>query len=62
MGGILLKPVTVVDRVKSWEQALEGMASVHAKRPPNNNTPLEQEEENAEMIKAFQRARAADRP
>ena len=45
--GILLKPV--VDRAKAWEKVLEVMASVHAKQPPSDKTPLQQEEEIAEM-------------
>ena len=61
-GGILLKPVAVVDRTKARQELLEIMARVHAKQPPSDKTPLEQEEEIAEMIKAFRREHAPDRP
>src|SRR5215471_5393979 len=61
-GGILLKPKVVVDRQHAWQQVLDVMASVHAKQPPSDKTPLEQEEEIAEMIKAFRRDHASDRP
>jgi hypothetical protein len=35
---------------------------VHAKQPPTDKTPLEQEEEIAEMIKDFRREHTPDRP
>lgn len=60
--GILLKPKAVVDRGQAWQQVLEVMASVHAKQPPTDKTPLEQEEEIAQMIKDFRREHAQDRP
>jgi len=52
----------VVDRTKARQELLEMMARVHAKQPPSDKTPLEQEEEIAEMIKAFRREHAPDRP
>ena len=61
-GGILLKPKAVVDREQAWQQVLDVMASVHAKQPPTDKPPLEQEEEIAEMIKDFRREHAPDRP
>ncbi len=61
-GGILLKPMAVIERKKAWQRVLDVMASVHAKQPPSDKTPQEQEEEIAEMIKAFRREHAPDRP
>jgi len=61
-GGILLKPMAIVEREKAWQRVLDVMASVHAKQPPSDKTPLEQEEEIAEMVKAFRRDHAHDRP
>jgi AbrB family looped-hinge helix DNA binding protein len=60
-GGILLKPVTVVERAKARHELLEIMARVHAKQPPTDQTPEQQEEEIAEMIKEFRREHAQDR-
>lgn len=61
-GGILLKPKVVVDRGHAWQQVLDVMARVHAKQPSTAQTPLEQEEEIAQMIKDFRREHAQDRP
>ena len=60
-GGILLKPMAVVEREQAWQQVLDVMASVHAKQPPSDKTPLEQEEDIAQMIKDFRRDQAPDR-
>ena len=42
-GGILLKPMAVVEREKAWQGVLEVMARVHAQQPPSDKTPLEEE-------------------
>jgi hypothetical protein len=54
--------MAVIERKKAWQRVLDVMASVHAKQPPSDKTPQEQEEEIAEMIKAFRREHAPDRP
>jgi len=54
--------MAIVEREKAWQRVLDVMASVHAKQPPSDKTPLEQEEEIAEMVKAFRRDHAHDRP
>ena len=61
-GGILLKPMAVVAREKAWQGVLEVMASVHAKQPPSDKTPLEQEEDIAQLIKDSRHDHAPDRP
>jgi AbrB family looped-hinge helix DNA binding protein len=60
--GILLKPVTVVERAKARQELRDLLDHVHAKQPPSGKTPLEQEEDIAEMVKAFRREHAQDRP
>jgi AbrB family looped-hinge helix DNA binding protein len=54
-GGILLKPVAIVERAKARQDLRDILDRVHAKQPPTSKTPLEQEEEIAEMIKDFRR-------
>jgi len=53
--GILLKPVSVVDRQKAGQTLLKLLARVHAKQPPSDLSPQEQEEEIAQEIKAFRK-------
>ena len=60
-GGILLKPMAVVERAKAWQRVLEAMGTVVDTAPQPGQTPQEQEEEIAEMIKAFRREHAQDR-
>jgi len=49
--GILLKPVACIERQKAWEQVREVLDRVHAKLPPGEKSPLEQEEEITRIIK-----------
>lgn len=60
--GILLKPVSVVDRDKAWDQVIEVMDSVHAKQPASDRSPQEQEEEIADIIKESRQMHAERRP
>lgn len=57
-GGILLKPMAVVDRATARQDLRALLARVHAQQPPTDQTPLEQEEEIAAMIKDFRREHA----
>jgi AbrB family looped-hinge helix DNA binding protein len=61
-GGILLKPVAIVDRAKAWQQISDAMASVQDTATNPGQTPQEQEEEIAAMVKDFRREHAQDRP
>ncbi len=61
-GGILLKPMAVVDRAQARQDLRDLLDRVHAKQPPTEQTPLEQEEEIAQMIKDFRREHAQDCP
>jgi AbrB family looped-hinge helix DNA binding protein len=49
--GILLKPVAVMDRQQARQKLREILQRVHAKLPPSDKSPREQEEEIARIIK-----------
>ena len=57
-GGILLKPVAVVDRQKAWNQVFEVMERVHARQPRSKKSPEQQEQEIAEMVKDVRKSHA----
>jgi AbrB family looped-hinge helix DNA binding protein len=60
-GGILLKPVSVIERQKGWERVREVLDRVHAKLPPTDKIPQEQEEEITHIIKELRQEDAAVR-
>lgn len=53
--GILLKPVSVVEREQAWDKVMEVMEHVHAKQPHSAQSPEEQEAEIATIVKASRR-------
>jgi AbrB family looped-hinge helix DNA binding protein len=53
--GILLKPVTVVEREKAWKQVSAVLKEVHAKHPERGLSPREEEEWIAQQVKAFRK-------
>lgn len=53
--GILLKPVTVVERRHAWEQLFSAIDNVKPQGPKSRKTKRQQEEEIAEIIKDFRR-------
>lgn len=57
-GGILLKPVSVVDRSEAGKHLLTLLERVHAKQPPSDKSPQEEEEEIARLIKDMRREHA----
>lgn len=59
--GILLKPVSVIERQKAWDRVFRVLKKVHAQQPPSTKSPREQEEEIAREIKAFRKQHAARR-
>ena len=59
--GILLKPVTVMLRRKAWDKVVEVMERVHAKQPPSDKSPKEQEEELTRIIKGLRKEEDATR-
>src|SRR6266849_6290687 len=61
-GGILLKPMAVVERENAWQRVFDAMGKVVDTAPKPEQTPQEQEEEIAETIKDFRREHAQNRP
>jgi bifunctional DNA-binding transcriptional regulator/antitoxin component of YhaV-PrlF toxin-antitoxin module len=59
--GILLKPVSVIERQKAWENVREVLDRVHAKLPHSDKSPQEQEEELTRIIKGLRQEDAAVR-
>jgi len=59
--GILLKPVSFIGREKAWEKVREVLDRVHAKLPPSDQSPREQEEEITRIIKELRQDDAAER-
>ena len=59
--GILLKPMTVMSRRKAWDKVVEVMERVHAKQPPSDKSPKEQEEELTRIIKGLRKEEDAER-
>lgn len=57
--GILLKPVTVVEREKAWNNVFAAMKSVKDKKPQRKQTPREQEEEITQLVKDARKKRHA---
>ena len=57
-GGILLKPVSVIDRAQAGKQLLALLERVHTKQPPSDKSPQEEEEEIARLIKEMRREHA----
>ena len=60
--GILLKPVSVVEREKAWQEIREAMATVQDTAPDSGQSPQEQEEEIARWVKEFRLEHAPHRP
>lgn len=50
--GILLKPVSVMERKQAWNEIREAIATVEDSAPDPAQTPQEQEEEIARWVKA----------
>lgn len=55
--GILLKPVTVVERKKAGKALLKLLARVHAKQPASTLSDQEQEQLIVKEIKAYRKAK-----
>ena len=59
--GIILKPKVVVDREHAWAKMEHAMASVEDRAPNPQQSPQEQEEEIAEIIKEYRQEKYAKR-
>jgi AbrB family looped-hinge helix DNA binding protein len=58
---IILKPKVVVDRAQSWAQIEHAMARVEDRAPNPHQSPQEQEEEIAAIIKEYRQDKHAKR-
>jgi AbrB family looped-hinge helix DNA binding protein len=58
---IVLKPKAVVDRTAAWDRVIAALDRVHAKLPPSDKDPKEEEEEIAQMIKEYRQEQHAKR-
>ena len=58
---IVLKPKAVVDREQAWVKIEHAMASVQDRAPNPQQSPQEQEEEIAEIIKEYRQDHAKRR-
>jgi AbrB family looped-hinge helix DNA binding protein len=56
--GILLRPVSIMDREQARKRLVEVMDRVHAKMPPSSKDPREEEEEIAREIKQYRKEHA----
>jgi AbrB family looped-hinge helix DNA binding protein len=54
-GGVLLKPVAMVERERAWEGILHATSQVRDLKPDASKSNEEEEEEIAESIKALRR-------
>jgi len=59
--GMLLKPVSVIERQKAWEQARKALDRVHVKLPRSDKYPQEQEEDITRIIKELRQEDVAVR-
>jgi AbrB family looped-hinge helix DNA binding protein len=55
--GILLKPVTVVERKKAWNRLFEALDSVEERKPKPRKNSKKEEEEIARMVKDYRKHR-----
>jgi AbrB family looped-hinge helix DNA binding protein len=60
--GILLKPVFVVERENAWREMREAMATVQDTAPDSSQSPQEQEEQIARLVKESRLEHAQRRP
>ena len=58
---IVLKPKAIVDREQAWDQVIQAMASVEDRKPKRKQSPKEQEEEIAHIVKDFRKRHATRR-
>jgi AbrB family looped-hinge helix DNA binding protein len=55
--GILLKPVTVVERKKAWSRLFEVLDNVEERKPKSRKSSKKEEEEIARMVKDYRKQR-----
>ena len=55
--GILLKPVSVVDRAAAWKEVGKVLKQVHAQQPTSKRSVREEEEWLAQEVKAYRKTK-----
>ena len=58
-GGVLLKPVAVVERTKAWDELFEVLKRVRYQGPEPRPSPEEEERMVVDMIRAYRQERRA---
>lgn len=58
-GGVLLKPVAVVERTKAWDDLFEVLKRVRYQGPEPRPSPEEEERRVVDMIRAYRQERRA---
>jgi AbrB family looped-hinge helix DNA binding protein len=58
-GGVLLKPVAVVERTEAWDALFKVLEGVRYQGPEPRPSPEEEERMVAEMIRAYRKERRA---
>jgi len=53
--GILLKPVTVIERKRAWKELFEVIDRVAARNPKSRKSAKQEEEEITQMIKDYRK-------
>ena len=56
--GILLRPVSIIEREHARKRLIEVMDRVHAKMPPSTTDPIGEEQEIAREIKQYRKEHA----
>jgi AbrB family looped-hinge helix DNA binding protein len=56
--GILLRPVSIIEREQARKRLLAVMDRVHAKMPPSTKDPIAEEQEIAREIKQYRKEHA----
>jgi AbrB family looped-hinge helix DNA binding protein len=59
-GGVLLKPVAVVERTKAWDALFKVLEGVRYQGPDPRPAPEEEERMVAEMIRAYRKERRSN--
>ena len=60
-GGVLLKPVAVVERTKAWDELFKMLERVGYRGPEPRPSPEEEEQMVVDMIRAYRQKRRANK-
>ena len=60
-GGVLLKPVAVVERSKAWDELFKALDGMRYRGPEPRSSPEEEERMVVDMIRAYRQERRASK-